>query len=132
MSPAKSRGSEPRSLTPRGAATRARIVEAAAVLIRRDGVSEVSIDDIRAATDTSKSQIFHYFPGGKVDLLHAVAQHEAEQVLADQQPALDDLGSRESWLAWRQLVIERYARQRDHCPLSALTSELGNSSPEAR
>jgi AcrR family transcriptional regulator len=116
----------------RGAATRARIVEGAAGLIRREGVAGVSIDDIRAATETSKSQIFHYFPGGRIELLRAVAEHEAEQVLADQQPARGDLGSPASWQAWRELVVERYARQRDRCPLSALTSKLGKSGPEAR
>jgi hypothetical protein len=30
--------------------------------------------------------------GGRGDLLYAVAEHEAAQVIADQQPFLDDLG----------------------------------------
>ena len=119
-------------MTARGARTRERIVEGAAALIRERGVSDVSIDDIRGATGTSKSQIFHYFKGGKVDLLAAVAAHEAEQVLADQQPALGELGPPESWRAWRDVVVDRYVRQGEHCPLSALTSELGKSSPHAR
>src|ERR1700754_1953656 len=97
-----------RPLTARGARTRERIVEGAAALIRARGVSDVSIDDIRTATGTSKSQIFHYFKGGKVDLLAAVAAHEAEQVLDDQQPALGALGPPESWRAWRDVVVERY------------------------
>jgi AcrR family transcriptional regulator len=119
-------------LTARGAQTRARIVDGAAALIRERGFAEVAIDDIRAATETSKSQIFHFLKGGKADLLLAVAEHEAEQVLADQQPALAELGPPESWRAWRDVVVDRYARQRDRCPLSALTSELGKSSPQAR
>jgi AcrR family transcriptional regulator len=121
-----------RELTPRGAATRARIVEGAAALIRERGIAAVSMDDIRAATSTSKSQLFHYFPGGRQELLVAVTQHEADLVLEDQRPEIDDLSSWESWREWQRVVIERYARQGADCPMTALTSELGKSSPEAR
>ena len=121
-----------RELTARGAATRARIVEGAATLIRERGIAAVAMDDIRAATSTSKSQLFHYFPGGRTELLAAVTRHEADRVLDDQRPAIDDLTTWESWQAWQALVIERYTRQGEHCPLAALTSELGKSSPEAR
>ena len=121
-----------RELTARGAATRGRIVEGAAELIRERGIAAVAMDDIRAATSTSKSQLFHYFPGGRTDLLAAVAQHEADRVIDDQRPEIEDLGSGESWRAWQAVVVERYTRQGEHCPLAALTSELGKSSPEAR
>jgi AcrR family transcriptional regulator len=121
-----------RELTPRGAATRGRIVAGAAALIRERGIAAVSMDDIRAATATSKSQLFHYFPGGRLELLGAVTQHEADQVLEDQRPEIDDLSTWKSWQAWERVVIERYARQGENCPMTALTSELGKSSPEAR
>ena len=120
-----------RELTARGAATRARIVEGAAELIRERGIAEVAMDDIRAATSTSKSQLFHYFPGGRTELLAAVTQHEADRVIEDQRPPIDDLSTDASWRAWQALVVERYTRQGEHCPLAALTSELGKSSPEA-
>ena len=47
------------ALTAKGEATRARIVEAAADLILARGVGSTSLDDIRAGTATSKSQLFH-------------------------------------------------------------------------
>jgi AcrR family transcriptional regulator len=118
-----------RVLTSKGTATRQRIVAAAAALIRDEGVANVSLDDIRDATSTSKSQLFHYFPDGKSDLLLAVAQYEAEQILTDQQPMLGDLTTWPKWQAWRQRVIDRYAAQGRHCPLSALTSQLGLADP---
>ncbi|GAB1819492.1 TetR/AcrR family transcriptional regulator [Herbidospora sp. RD11066] len=118
-----------RALTPKGAATRQRIVEGAAKLIREHGPANVGLDDIRAATTTSKSQLFHYFPDGKADMLLAVAAHEAEQVLADQQPYLGDLTSWPQWEAWRDRVIARYAAQRRKCPLTALTAQLGLANP---
>ncbi|HEX3750117.1 MAG TPA: TetR/AcrR family transcriptional regulator, partial [Streptosporangiaceae bacterium] len=61
-------------LTSKGTATRQRIVAGAAALVRDLGPANVSLDDIRAATSTSKSQLFHYFPDGKSDLLLAVAR----------------------------------------------------------
>ncbi len=118
-----------RPLTPKGAATRERIVTGAAALIRSQGVEQTGLDDIRAATATSKSQLFHYFPGGRADLLYAVAAHEAAQVITDQQPALDRLGPPASWTAWRRVVVRKYREQGRACPLRTLTSQLADADP---
>lgn len=120
------------TLTKKGAATRQRIVEGAAAEIRDRGVALTTLDDIRARTHTSKSQLFHYFPGGKEQLLLAVAEHEAEQVLADQQPHLGALNSWAAWQRWRDAVVDRYRRQGQSCPLSMLMSEIGRSTPGAQ
>ncbi|MEO3856584.1 TetR/AcrR family transcriptional regulator [Acrocarpospora sp. B8E8] len=121
-----------RVLTPKGAATRQRIVEGAALLMRERGPANVGLDDIRVATSTSKSQLFHYFPDGKADLMLAVAAYEAEQVLAEQQPMLGDLTTWPKWTAWRERVVERYHAQREKCPLTALTAQLGLANPGVR
>src|SRR3954447_12737409 len=121
-----------RALTAKGAATRQRIVEGAAELIRERGVPNVGLDDIRLATSTSKSQLFHYLPEGKSDLFLAVAAYEADQVLADQLPMLGDLTSWRKWQVWRRRVIQKYDLQRQRCPLSALTSQLGLANPATR
>lgn len=121
-----------RALTAKGAATRARIVAGAASLVRERGVRQVSLDDIRAATTTSQSQLFHYFPDGRAELLLAVASHEAAEVLSDQQPYLGELGTADSWRSWRDIVIARYVEQGLHCPLTALTTQLGPTDPDIR
>ena len=121
-----------RVLTSKGTATRQRIVAGAAALDRDRGPANVSLDDIRAVTSTSKSQLFHYFPEGKSDLLLTVARYEAQQVLDDQQPMLGDLTSWPKWQAWRNRVIEKYRTQGPGCPLSALTSQLGLADPATR
>ncbi|MET8940346.1 TetR/AcrR family transcriptional regulator [Streptomyces rubiginosohelvolus] len=120
------------TLTAKGRATRARIVEGAAEVLREQGVASARLDDIRGRTATSKSQLFHYFPGGKDDLLLAVAQYEADRVLEDQQPHLGRLDSWESWRQWRDVVVQRYELQGDHCPLGALFLQVGRSTPGAR
>ncbi|MER5529381.1 TetR/AcrR family transcriptional regulator [Streptomyces sp. NPDC002677] len=122
----------PETLTAKGRATRARIVEGAAEVLRAQGVTATTLDDIRGRTGTSKSQLFHYFPDGKDALLLAVAQFEADRVLADQQPHLGRLDSWESWRQWRDAVVERYELQGDQCPLGSLFLQVGRSSPGAR
>ncbi|PSM43260.1 TetR family transcriptional regulator [Streptomyces dioscori] len=118
-------------MTAKGLATRQRIVIAAALLIREKGAAETTLDDVRAATSTSKSQLFHYFPNGRTDMLVAVAAYEAEQVLDAQQPHLADLTTWRSWQAWSRAVLNHYTELGNRCPLGSLTSELGKSSPEA-
>jgi AcrR family transcriptional regulator len=112
------------TLTKKGVATRERIVAGTAELVRERGADKVGLDDVRALTATSKSQLFHYFPDGRAALLRAVAGHEADAVIADQQPYLGELDGPASWQAWRDVVVAKYRAQGDACPLSALTQQL--------
>ena len=119
-------------LTAKGEATRQRILEGAAEVIREAGVGDTTLDDIRMRTATSKSQLFHYFPSGRDELLLAVAQFEADRVLSDQQPHLSDLTTWESWQQWRAALIRRYRKQGSTCPMAVLMSELGRTDPAAQ
>src|SRR4051812_49622885 len=113
------------TLTRKGAATRARIVEAAADLLLARGVGGTSLDDIRSGTGTSKSQLFHYFPGGKSDLVAAIAAFQGERVLQAQRPYLDTLDTWEAWQGWRDAVVAHYGSQTHWgCPIGPLASEL--------
>ena len=120
------------ALTRKGAATRQRIVEGAAAEIRERGVAVTTLDDVRARTGTSKSQLFHYFPDGKEELLLAVARFEADQVLAVQQPQLGNLTSWAAWQRWRDTVVAHYDSRGQHCPLNVLISQLGRATPGAQ
>lgn len=120
------------ALTAKGQATRARIVVGAAEVLREKGVAFATLDDVRARTGTSKSQLFHYFPEGKDQLLVAVARFEADRVLDDQMPYLGQLDSWDAWERWRETVVKRYEEQGDHCPLGSLIMYVGRSTPGAR
>lgn len=120
------------ALTAKGQATRARIIEGAAEVLREQGVAFATLDDVRARSGTSKSQLFHYFPDGKDQLLLAVAQYEADRVLDDQQPYLGCLDSWQAWYRWRDAVVQRYEAQGDQCPLGSLFQQIGRSTPGAR
>lgn len=119
-------------LTAKGVATRERIVTAAAAEIRERGISAVKLDDIGRRSRTGKSQLFHYFPEGKEQLLLAVAEREAQQVLEDQEPHLGKLTTWDAWHDWRDAVVEKYRRQGVHCPLGVLITEIGRRTPAAQ
>jgi AcrR family transcriptional regulator len=121
----------PAKLTPKGAATRARIVESAADLILARGARGTNLDDICAGTPTSKGQLFHYFPDGKSELVSAIAAFQAERVLDAQRPFLDTLDTWEAWEGWRDAVLAHYGSQAHWgCPIGALTAELVRDEPE--
>jgi AcrR family transcriptional regulator len=126
--------SEPRQLTTKGAATRRRIIDNAADQVLARGVGQTSLDDVLAATKTSKSQLFHYFPGGKHELVRAIAACQGERVLQAQRPAIDDLGSWDCWKEWRDAVIAYYTRVDGvmGCPIGSLTSEVAPLDPTLR
>jgi AcrR family transcriptional regulator len=113
--------------TAKGRATRQRIIDGAAAEIRVNGAVATTLDDVMAHTGTSKSQLFHYFPRGKEQLLLAVAEQEAARVLTDQQPHLSRLTSWAAWQRWRDVVVERYRKQGQQCPLSTVMSEIGRT-----
>lgn len=126
------RPSEPRSLTARGAATRSRIVDAAADLIYQHGVERTSLDQVMAASGASKSQLYHYF-ADKDALVLAVIARQTERVLAAQRAPLEALDSLVALKAWRDAIIRLHkAAQGKGCPLGALASDLANDSEPAR
>lgn len=122
------------TLTRRGQQTQARIVEATADLVLGQGVRATTLDDIQTATRTSRSQLFHYFPGGKTDLVRAVAVRQTERVLDGQRLLLDELDSFEALQVWRDAIV---GAQRDRqcvggCPLGSLASEVAEHDEKAR
>ena len=119
------------TLTERGRRTRQRIVEATAQQILTAGIGGTTLDGVRAATLTSKSQLFHYFPGGKTELVREVAAWEGEQLLAAQLPWLDDLSTWASWQAWRDALFGYYlGLGRWACPIGSLAWEAAATDPE--
>jgi AcrR family transcriptional regulator len=123
----------PRPVTARGAATRARIVKAAADLVYRLGASATSLEDIMEASATSKSQLYHYF-ADKNALMRAVIEFQTGQVMSVQSAHLDAVDSLAGLRRWRDAVvsINRATRGVGGCPLGSLASELSDQSESAR
>ena len=122
---------ETTKITERGRLTRQRIIEATGEQILASGIGGTTLDTVRAATLTSKSQLFHYFPGGKAELVREVADWEGRQLLEAQEPEIHDLGSWESWERWRALLVEYYiGRGRWACPIGSLATQAAMTDPE--
>ena len=122
---------ETTKITERGRLTRQRIIEATGEQILASGIGGTTLDTVRAATLTSKSQLFHYFPGGKAELVREVADWERCQLLEAQEPEIHDLGSWESWERWRALLVEYYiGRGRWACPIGSLATQAAMTDPE--
>jgi TetR/AcrR family transcriptional regulator, transcriptional repressor for nem operon len=120
-------------LTPKGRATRDRIVAAAAELMFEQGVAGTSLQDVQQAARVSGSQMYHYF-GDKASLVHAVIAWQGETVLGRQWPWLSRLDSLQGIRAWRDYVVSTMRRRecRGGCHIGSLASELSDLDPEAR
>jgi TetR/AcrR family transcriptional regulator, transcriptional repressor for nem operon len=124
----------PQRLTPKGRATRERIVRTAADLIFAQGVAATSIDDVRRAAGVSGSQMTHYFQD-KRSLVRAVIAFQAESVISQhQQPELGGLDSFAALELWAQQNI---AKQREGmgiggCGFGSLAGELAETDPGIR
>jgi AcrR family transcriptional regulator len=119
--------------TDRGLATRDRIVTAAAALVAERGVAATSLDDVRAATQTSKSQLYHYF-GGKQGLVEAVVQHTAGLVLAQHARALDAVHTWDDLDSWCEMIVRATEAQgmRGGCPIGTLAAALADTDDRSR
>lgn len=119
-------------LTARGAATRARILQAADELIRVHGVNRTRLDDVRAATGVSKSQLYHHFPD-KEALVAAVIARRAEVILERETALLGRVDSMRGLERWRDAAVNRVELRRGAhgCALGSLLSELADQDESA-
>ena len=107
-------------------------MDAAAGLVFERGVANTTLDDVRAAAQVSKGQLYHYF-ADKEDLIHAVIDRTIQQAL-DAQPALADLSS---WKAIKKWLDDLVALQTERhavggCPIGGLAGQLAETDEVAR
>jgi TetR/AcrR family transcriptional repressor of lmrAB and yxaGH operons len=106
---------------PRGA-VRSRMVEGAVRLLATNGVEGTSFAEVLEATDSPRGSVYHHFPGGKPELLHAALDLASQRGLAAMeatrgQPAALVI---ERFLAmWRGLLD--YSRLTAGCAVVAVT-----------
>ncbi len=97
-------------LTPKGRATRDRIVKAAAELILTDGLSAMNMDNVRKAASVSGSQLAHYF-ADKQALIRAVVERQIHVVLdfhrQSKLRALDSFDDFERWIDLNMRYLRR-------------------------
>jgi TetR/AcrR family transcriptional regulator, transcriptional repressor for nem operon len=119
--------------TPRGQATKMRIIAAAADLFFRQGVAGTSIPDVQVAAGVSSSQIYHHF-GDKLGLVRAVAAHQIDVTLDRQRPLfdrMDSIAALEEWRDWA-ISLQRERECEGGCEIGSLASELNETEPTVR
>ena len=132
MPPQTDRATRPK-LTSRGAATRNRIVLAAAELMHVQGVAATTIDDVLAASATSKSQFYQHFDD-KSELAYEVIKLRADEILSWQRMRLEKVDSFRGLYHWRDAMVQRCAVRRGlwGCELGSLAGELSDTDDKAR
>ena len=120
-------------VTPKGRATRDRIVSEAAALMHARGVAGTSTEDVQAAAGVSASQIYHYF-SDKRTLTRAVIEYQTDAIMGFHEPLLGRLDDLDALRAWADLIVEfqRANGCQGGCPVGSLASELAESDSAAR
>lgn len=120
-------------VTKKGRATRERILHAAAALVVEKGAAAMSLDDLRARTGASRSQIYHYF-ADRDDLVHAVIDVTTAAVLDTQGELLDHLDSWAGIDRWFDALVQHQIDRHacGGCPIGSLAGQLAERDPDAR
>src|ERR1700760_366652 len=123
----------PRRLTARGAATRDRIVQAAADLMRIKGANGTTLDDVIAASGVSKSQLYRHFPD-KTSLIRAVVALQGHRVLEREQNQLGRLNSFSGLQRWRTVLVQLNGLHDGAygCMLGSMANEVADQDEQAR
>lgn len=114
-------------------ATRERMIESAALLMRESGVEATSFSEVLAHSGAPRGSIYHHFPGGKAQLIEEATIHAGEFIAAGLAAALADddpvAAVRSFASSWRRVLRESdFAAG---CPIVAATLE-GERTPPAR
>jgi TetR/AcrR family transcriptional repressor of nem operon len=119
-------GASAPSLTPRGRATHARIVGAAADLVYSQGLNNTTTLEVRKAASVSGSQLTHYFKDKRAIVRGVIALRRNELVAFHTSGQLARLDSLEGLQTWADLNVA-YQNQRNcvgGCMFGSLAGEL--------
>lgn len=120
-------------MTPKGLATRNRIVDTAAELMLTRGVQRTTLDEIGAVATVGRSQMYHYF-ADKHELVRDVIRRQTDNTIANQGADYDDLTSWAAWERWRDSMVANAELGGcvGGCPLGSLGVELAERDEGAR
>src|SRR5246127_4294087 len=119
--------------TKKGRETRERIVQAAAELVAEKGAAGMSLDDVRARTGASRSQLYHYFDD-RDDLVRSVVDVTTDAVIDVQGDLLHHLDTWAGIDRWFDSLVQLQAdrQARGGCPIGSLAGQLAERDAGAR
>lgn len=97
------------------------------------GVAATTLDDVRMASGTSKSQLYRHYPD-KDALVRDVVALQASEVLEWHRQYLMRVKTLRGLERWRDALVERVALRggANGCPLGSLAGELADQDEELR
>jgi len=110
---------------------RERMVVSAALLIRERGAHATAISDVLEHSGAPRGSAYHYFPGGRTQLLCEAVDYAGEHVGAI-------ITEAEGGLELLDTLIDKYRRQlldsdfRAGCPIAAVSVEAGEEQDQER
>jgi len=110
---------------------RERMVVSAALLIRERGAHATAISDVLEHSGAPRGSAYHYFPGGRTQLVCEAVDYAGEHVGAI-------IAEAEGSLELLDTLIDKYRRQlldsdfRAGCPIAAVSVEAGMASVTER
>jgi AcrR family transcriptional regulator len=114
----------PRKLTPKGQATRERIVEAAADLMYTHGVQGTNNELVRRTAGVSGSQLTHYFPD-KESLVRAVIVWRVDSMMGLQDtPPRGAIDTFDALREWADAYVDLEVIRDGGCTFGSLASEI--------
>jgi len=119
---------------PRPDRSRTALVDAAALLFRRQGYAATGVNQILESADVKAGSLYHHFPDGKQQLAAAVVdsagsdiERRLRQFLDSELPVTDIVDG------WIDLMSSGLASdRRDGCPIEPIATESVNASPLVR
>ena len=108
-----------------GSETRLRMIKAAADLFHKQGVHATSPDDVIEASNTGKSQFYHYFKN-KEGLVHEVLQTHLEAIRTGAAPLRYEIASWDDLDRWfmAHLELQKQFRMTRGCPFGTIGNEV--------
>ncbi|THF62368.1 TetR/AcrR family transcriptional regulator [Pseudothauera nasutitermitis] len=121
-------------MSPRQSDTRQRVVAAAAEMLARHGLNATSIREMAKRADAPLGSTYHYFPGGKQQVVVEAVQLAGARIgasLDHHLPAGADTGLRNFLAMWRDILLR--SDFRIGCPVLAVAAEepIDDSAAEA-
>jgi AcrR family transcriptional regulator len=108
-------------------------VSAAADLMRVKGVDATTMDDVRAASGTSKSQIYHHFRD-KNELVMGVIENVGDFIIRRETDSLGHVSTLNGLRRWRDALVQ--ANDLRHgaygCALGSLAGDVADHDEAAR
>ncbi len=119
----------------KGERTRARMLDAAAALMQRQGYAATGMSQIVADSGAPKGSVYFHFPGGKEQLACEALDHSGAQWRAQLEALIDAAPTRAAAVVAVCDALADSLEQNDYvtgCPLAAVAMEVAAASDAVR